>query len=72
MLLGIGLIDADILVGERTEGSEQCCFVRVSHCHTVDIGSSIIEGASISIKSNAGTHNIFYYLSLTRYILLPP
>ena len=48
-----------VLVGERTEGSEQCCFVRVSHCHTVDIGSSIIERALISTIYKIGTHNIF-------------
>ena len=65
MLLGIGLIDADILVGERTEGSEQCCFVRVSHCHTVTLEvGSIIERASY-------LPNLKLEL-LIRYILLPP
>ena len=65
MLLSVVVV---VLLGDARS---KCCFVCVSHCHTVDIGSSTCRTRLISTKSNVGTHNIFYS-ELIRYILLPP
>ena len=53
-----------VLVWERTEVLGAMLLCSCFTIHTVNIGSSIIERASISTKSNVGTHNQFYYLGL--------